>query len=66
MNRLNALMLTAIFEANAVPTCCWWNDPCANRLINDAVRNGWIRRPSTTQIEWTESGAALCRVSLAS
>ncbi len=65
MTRLNALMLIAVFEANTMPTCCWWNDPCANRLVNDAVRYGWIRRTSTTQIEWTESGADLCRNALA-
>ena len=65
MTYLNALMLTAIFQANAKYEC-WWHDEYATKLINDAVIIGWIRRPSTTQIEWTESGAALCRVSLAS
>ncbi len=63
MTYTNALLLSAIFEANAK---CedWWNDDHANRLIFDAVLIGWIRRPSTSQIEWTEAGAELCRVVL--
>jgi len=40
----------------------WWSDPSVNSVINAGVSKGWLRRSSTTQVEWTEEGAALARV----
>lgn len=34
----------------------WWKDPHTNAAINEGVRMGWIYRPSTTQVQWTERG----------
>lgn len=39
----------------------WWEDSSINRAINAGVAAGWLRRPSTTQVEWTEEGVALAR-----
>lgn len=34
----------------------WWLDDLTNAIINEGVRLGWLFRPSTTQVEWTEKG----------
>lgn len=40
------------------PKKCWYLDSEINRLLSDAEKNGWIRRPSVTQVEWTDLGIA--------
>ena len=35
---------------------CWWMDELTNAVIDEAVKLGWLLRPSTTQVEWTEKG----------
>lgn len=39
-------------------TAAWWSVPEINNIIESGVRQGWLRRPSTTQVEWTDSGSA--------
>lgn len=36
----------------------WWLDEETNEIINEGVNMGWLLRPSTTQVEWTEAGVA--------
>ena len=63
MTYTEALLLSAIFKADGKYQP-WWTEDNATRIVFDAVLKGWIRRPSTSQIEWTESGAQLCRSAL--
>lgn len=37
----------------------WYNDPAINDPINYGVSRGWLSRPSTTQVQWTQAGADL-------
>ena len=37
----------------------WWLDPEITGPIDFGVSQGWLFRPSTTQVEWTEEGFAL-------
>lgn len=39
----------------------WYDIPAVSRIIDAAVRKGWARRQSMTQVEWTEKGVALAR-----
>jgi hypothetical protein len=34
----------------------WYDDPKVEKVINQGVALGWLRRPSTTQVEWTDKG----------
>ena len=34
----------------------WYTDEKINNSLSIGVKNGWIRRPSTTQCEWTKKG----------
>lgn len=34
---------------------CWWLDPMTNMVINYGAKRGWLRRHSTTQVEWSPS-----------
>lgn len=34
----------------------WWLGKEINDIINEGVNMGWLLRPSTTQVEWTEKG----------
>jgi len=34
----------------------WFQDPEINRVIDKGVELGWLKRPSHTQVEWTEEG----------
>jgi len=34
-------------------------DPANNLISAQGVKHGWCRRPSTTQIEWTQEGVDL-------
>lgn len=35
---------------------CWYDDNHINVVLQYAVNTGWVRRPSHTQVEWTEEG----------
>lgn len=41
----------------------FWLNPASEKawIVNEAVQRGYIRRPSTTQVEWTEEGLAKAR-----
>ncbi|GAB4059174.1 hypothetical protein [Uliginosibacterium sediminicola] len=39
----------------------WWSDEAINATINQAAVQGWVRRPSTSQVEWTDKGIAAYR-----
>lgn len=39
----------------------WWNNPDINDIVNDGVRAGYLRRPSTTQVEWTDAGCSVLK-----
>jgi hypothetical protein len=37
-------------------TLQWYSDDVINKVINHGVKMGWLNRPSTTQVEWTDKG----------
>ena len=37
----------------------WFLNPEVNDPINFGARQGWLQRPSTTQVQWTPAGAEL-------
>jgi hypothetical protein len=39
-----------------------WSDPKVSKVIDEAVRQGWVRRPSTSQAEWTEKGVRMYKL----
>lgn len=39
----------------------WYMNAETNKIINSGVKQGWLYRPSTTQVEWTEEGVTLAR-----
>ncbi|MEX3555318.1 MAG: hypothetical protein VB131_01385 [Burkholderia gladioli] len=43
----------------------WWNNPDINDIVNDGVRAGYLHRPSTTQVEWSQSGRNALRAAYA-
>lgn len=53
-------MIKALTTAtsNPYPVVCWWNDSEISDLVNEAVKQGFARRHSVTQVEWTEKGIA--------
>lgn len=50
-----------VYTVGCNRTICWWSIPQYERVINIAARLGLVYRPSVTQVEWTERGAALAR-----
>ncbi|ABO60427.1 hypothetical protein Bcep1808_7552 (plasmid) [Burkholderia vietnamiensis G4] len=44
---------------------CWWNNPDINGVVNDGVRAGYLHRPSTTQVEWSDAGCKALRAAYA-
>lgn len=36
----------------------WWQDASIDAPLRFAQAQGWVRRPSTTQVEWTDAGVA--------
>ena len=38
------------------PPRLWWDDPEITDALNEAELRGWVRRPTVTQVEWTEKG----------
>lgn len=40
---------------------CWYNQSQFYKPINYGVAQGWLTRPSTTQVFWTEKGAELLK-----
>ena len=36
----------------------WYLDDHANAIINHAATKGWVKRLSTTQVQWTKEGVA--------
>lgn len=34
----------------------WWSDAGVNYVINKAATLGWVARPSTSQVSWTQAG----------
>jgi hypothetical protein len=53
--------LCEIMESTSGWKGVWWGTPETERVLWSASKLGLIRRPSTTQVEWTEKGAALAR-----
>ncbi|WP_206146782.1 hypothetical protein [Burkholderia sp. Tr-20390] len=43
----------------------WWLKPEINDVVNEGVRAGYLHRPSTTQVEWSESGRLALRAAYA-
>lgn len=43
----------------------WWNNPDINDVVNEGVRAGYLRRSSTTQVEWSEAGCKALRYAYA-
>lgn len=39
---------------NRIPL--WYDNSEIIKELNTAIKNGWINRPSHTQVEWTEKG----------
>lgn len=39
----------------------WWLDGPVDTVLNFGVKNGWLRRISTTQIEWTAKAVNECQ-----
>lgn len=45
---------TAMTQASNGST--WWLDAGVNYVINKAAKAGWVNRPSTSQVNWTQAG----------
>jgi hypothetical protein len=43
----------------------WWSDPAINDVVNAGVSAGYLRRSSTTQVEWSEAGVDALRAAYA-
>ena len=50
--------MAAVRAASTYPYSVWWEDPLIGEAIWYGERLGLLRRPSTTQVEWTTEGAA--------
>lgn len=42
----------------------WFMVPEKSRIVDDGVKQGWLLRPSVSQVEWTEAGVELARASI--
>ena len=49
---------------DALTACheCWWHDEEVEAAITAGVAQGWLRRTSLTQVEWTEAGCTLAEL----
>lgn len=53
-----AMQETYGWETNELKSQCWWDSKFVSQILMEAKRLGYVRRPSTTQVEWTDKGVA--------
>lgn len=52
-----AVLLNATMRLTTDPKAgCWYDRPAVTAILNEAATNGWVRRISTTQVQWTVEG----------
>ena len=62
---LHAAMLeTYGWKTKELKSQCWWDSDLVDPILREAERLGYVRRPSTTQVEYTDKGVVLLHTNI--